>query len=101
VTAWSRVRDAPSSAPYTNSALSSSTTLPLDGAATTRLVDPILLANTSQGWHLVGHCRLRDAVRWFQLDRVQSARLTAELAADFPVAAVGDPPSTARPIAEL
>ncbi|WP_211978947.1 MULTISPECIES: WYL domain-containing protein [Brevibacterium] len=50
-------------------------------------------------WFLVAHCREREAIRWFVLDQIVTAHLTAEAATDIPVAAVGAPPPTARAVA--
>lgn len=69
------------------------------GRETSRRVDPVLLAFTGGGWRLVAHCRVRDAIRWFRLDRIAAARVTAEPAAEIPVESVGSPPTTARPVA--
>ncbi|MFC0505183.1 helix-turn-helix transcriptional regulator [Micromonospora costi] len=68
---------------------------------TVRHVDPVLLARTRGQWFLVAHCRIRNAIRWFRLDRVTSAQLTSETAASIPVEAVGAPPATARAVADL
>ncbi len=35
-----------------------------------REVDPYALINRRGSWYLVGHCNLRNAVRWFKLDRI-------------------------------
>ncbi|WP_348787666.1 WYL domain-containing protein [Leifsonia sp. NPDC080035] len=69
-----------------------------DGALTTREVDPAFLARADGAWYLVGHCRLRDAIRWFRIDRIASANVTSRAAAPVPVAAAGTPPDTARPV---
>lgn len=42
---------------------------------TERHLDPYGLAYLGGRWYVVGHCHLRDAMRSFRLDRVQSARL--------------------------
>ncbi|MFG2059477.1 WYL domain-containing protein, partial [Micromonospora sp. NPDC048930] len=52
-------------------------------------------------WYLVGHCHLRQAIRWLRLDRVSAAHLTTQPAARIPIEAVGTPPTTAEAIAEL
>lgn len=65
---------------------------------TSRRVDPILLAHTRGHWYLVAHCRIRGATRWFRLDRIATAHLTTEPAADIPVEAVGTPPPSAEPV---
>ncbi len=69
-----------------------------DGAETARRVDPVFLAHTQGRWYLIAHCRTRDAIRWFRLDRITAANSTAEPAADIPVESVGTPPPTARTI---
>ena len=46
------------------------------GAASRREVEPQLLARTADHEYLVAWCRERQAVRWFRLDRVESAELT-------------------------
>jgi predicted DNA-binding transcriptional regulator YafY len=70
------------------------------GKATTRQVDPVLLAHTNGHWYLVGHCRLAQGIRWFRVDRVTGAQLTSERASGIPVASVGVPPSTASAITD-
>jgi len=71
------------------------------GAESQRRVDPVLLAHTDGNWYLVAHCRAAEAIRWFRLDRIDSANLTNERAADVPVEAVGSPPPTARALNDL
>lgn len=68
---------------------------------TKRRIDPIALARTAGQWYLVGHCRTREAIRWFRLDRMTSARLTTEPSATIPVEDIGIPPSTARSITDF
>ena len=68
---------------------------------TNRRVDPQLLALHKGRWYLVAHCRLRDDLRWFRLDRVQHAALTADAANDIPIEDIGEPPPTAHPVAQL
>lgn len=68
------------------------------GDETVRRVDPVFLAHTQGRWHLVAHCRTRDAIRWFRLDRITSAHPTAESARDIAVDSVGTPPPTAQAI---
>ncbi len=69
-----------------------------NGREMSRRVDPVFLAYTRGRWHLVAHCRTRDAIRWFQLDRITAAHSTAEPAADIPVESVGTPPPTAHAV---
>jgi len=46
------------------------------GRSTLREVEPIIFALTGGRWLLVGWCRLRDDVRWFDLSRIQAATAT-------------------------
>ncbi|MCL2424177.1 MAG: WYL domain-containing protein [Micrococcales bacterium] len=69
------------------------------GNVTSRRADPQLLACRAGCWFIVAHCRLRGQVRWFRLDRIERAALTAETATDIPVDDLGEPPPTARPVA--
>lgn len=69
------------------------------GRESSRRVDPVFLAHARGCWYLVAHCRMRDAVRWFRLDRILTAHRTAEPAADIPVESIGAPPPTARAVA--
>jgi len=71
-----------------------------DDARTTRRVDPQLLANARGRWYLVAYCRLREGVRWFRLDRIERAAVTADTALEVPLADIGQPPPTARPLSE-
>lgn len=66
-----------------------------DGASSRRDVEPIFFANTADTWYLVGWCRLRDAVRWFSISRIQRASVTRERCTGHTVAEVGTPPHTA------
>lgn len=69
------------------------------GSVSSRHVEPVLLAHTGQAWFLIAWCRTRKAVRWFRLDRVERADLTAEPYEPRPVADVGEPRSSATPVA--
>jgi predicted DNA-binding transcriptional regulator YafY len=71
------------------------------GADSQRRVDPIVVARTNGNWYLVAHCRTAQAIRWFRLDRIETANLTNERAADVPVEAVGSPPPTARAVSDI
>ena len=68
------------------------------GEMTERTVEPVLLAHTRGAWHLVAWCRLRAGIRWFRLDRVERADLTAERCPLRAVADVGEPPPGAAPV---
>ncbi|KOU19147.1 DNA-binding protein [Streptomyces sp. WM6372] len=48
------------------------------GAATTRDIEPLGLLWGPSGWYLAAWCRLRSAVRGFQLDRITSLELSDE-----------------------
>ncbi|MFT4228028.1 helix-turn-helix transcriptional regulator [Micropruina sp.] len=71
-----------------------------NGEETTRRVDPVLLAHTQGQWYLVAHCRTREAIRWFRLDRIATAHPTAEPSRAIPVDSVGTPPPAAKAIAD-
>lgn len=51
-----------------------------DGSVTDRDIEPLGFLCARSGWYLVGWCRLRGAVRGFQLARVAAATLTEEYA---------------------
>ncbi|MEO1063358.1 MAG: WYL domain-containing protein [Actinomycetota bacterium] len=65
---------------------------------TERTVEPIILAWSGRRWWLVGHCRLRDDIRWFRFDRITRAACTGTSYRPRPVADVGEPPAAARPV---
>ena len=67
------------------------------GAATRREVEPQLLARTADREYLVAWCRERKAMRWFRLDRIESAQLTAETATRRDPATFGAPPAGDHP----
>lgn len=69
-----------------------------DGTTTTRDVEPVLFASTNGRWYLVGWCRLRDAMRWFAVSRVERASVTAIACSGHTVEEVGEPPAHARPV---
>lgn len=68
------------------------------GSTTTRDVEPVLFASTNGRWYLIGWCRLRDAMRWFSLSRIERATVTRAACSGHPVAEVGAPPPHARPV---
>lgn len=68
------------------------------GIATTRDVEPVLFASTNGRWYLIGWCRLRDAMRWFALSRIEKATVTRAACSGHSVAEVGEPPPLARPV---
>lgn len=67
-----------------------------DGDLTRRVVEPIILAAADM-WYLVAHCRLRDGIRWFRIERIEAADLTNQHYEPHPVSSVGTPPPRARP----
>lgn len=69
-----------------------------DGATTTRDVEPVLFASTGGLWYLVGWCRLREAMRWFTVTRIERAVVTKVLCGEHTVDEVGPPPKNARPV---
>lgn len=71
------------------------------GVESSRRVDPVLLANTGGHWYFVAHCRTVDAIRWFRLDRIETAHLTNVSASPIPVESVGQPPSSARAVGDF
>ncbi|WP_225753105.1 YafY family protein [Actinotalea sp. Marseille-Q4924] len=71
------------------------------GGVRASTVDPVLLAHTRGAWFLVGHCRSDDALRWIRLDEIRAAHVTSVPARDIPLEAVGTPPPTAHPVADL
>jgi predicted DNA-binding transcriptional regulator YafY len=64
-------------------------------------VDPVFLARTAGHWFLVGRLRDRPENRWFRLDQIVSAHLTADPSAAIPVGDIGVPPPTAKPVGDL
>jgi predicted DNA-binding transcriptional regulator YafY len=70
-----------------------------NGVTTRREVEPMIFAMNRGTWFLVGWCRLRDAVRWFALDRVERATATTRACSGHLVSEIGTPPASARPVA--
>lgn len=68
------------------------------GEVTRRRVDPHLLARAGGHWYLVAWCRERDAPRWFRWDRIESADLTSDPAAEHDPALFGTPPDDAHAV---
>ena len=68
------------------------------GATTDRHVEPVLFASTNGHWYLVGWCRLRDAMRWFAVSRIERATVTAMPCGEHTIVEVGEPPVNARPV---
>ncbi len=48
-----------------------------EGIATDRLIEPFALLN-SENWYLIAWCRLREAFRFFRLDRIQKMEILSE-----------------------
>ncbi|MPV50802.1 YafY family protein [Pseudactinotalea sp. HY158] len=70
-----------------------------EGATTSRDVEPMLFASTNGRWYLIGWCRLRGAVRWFMVDRIERAGVTTTPCEGHTIDEVGTPPPNARPAA--
>ena len=69
----------------------------VQGARTTRKVEPVGFVGNDDAWYLVGWCRLRDASRSFRVDRIASVRSTGEQAGERSFDVVGaDLPSSIR-----
>lgn len=68
-----------------------------EGAASRREVEPQLVVRSADHEYLVAWCRSREAVRWFRLDRVEHADVTAEVALRRPLAGFGAPPAGDHP----
>lgn len=65
-----------------------------------RPVEPMAFARITNHWYLLAFCHLRQAGRWFRLDRVRHAQLTRQPAPDRSLGEVfGDPPEDAQPVA--
>ncbi len=71
--------------------------LDAQGAISRRQIEPHLLARTRGTWYAVAWCRLRNAPRWFRLDRIMSARLTRQTFVAHPAEVFGQPPQDATP----
>lgn len=69
-----------------------------DGASSRRDIEPIMFANTNGNWYLVGWCRLRDAVRWFVVNRIHRASVTREPCIGHTADQIGTPPPTATSV---
>lgn len=69
-----------------------------NGNHTTRDVEPIMFGSTEGRWYLIGWCRLRNAIRWFRLTRVEHATVTKIECTGHSVEEVGAPPATASSV---
>ena len=45
-----------------------------------RDVEPVLFASTNGQWYLIGWCRMRDAMRWFTVARIEQATKDSHVA---------------------
>ena len=68
------------------------------GTTTVRDVEPVLFASTNGQWYLVGWCRLRDAMRWFTVTRIERASVTKTGCSGHAIDEVGESPANARPV---
>lgn len=64
-----------------------------NGQKSTRTVEPRLLHNFAGNWYLFAHCRMRQDIRMFALDRMQDVRLLPER---YPYPSDFDPQSFVR-----
>ncbi|MFD5599052.1 helix-turn-helix transcriptional regulator [Leucobacter sp. NPDC058333] len=69
-----------------------------DGVTTTRDVEPVMFASTNGQWYLVGWCRLRTAIRWFAVTRVERASVTQSPCTGHTIHEVGEPPANATSV---
>jgi predicted DNA-binding transcriptional regulator YafY len=69
-----------------------------DGSTTNRDVEPVLFASRNGQWYLIGWCRLRNAMRWFTVSRIERASVTRTACSGHAVQEVGEPPANARPV---
>lgn len=69
-----------------------------DETTTTRDVEPVLFASMNGQWYLVGWCRLRNAMRWFTVSRIEQAAVTRTTCSGHSIHEVGRPPANARPV---
>lgn len=69
-----------------------------NGSTTTRDVEPVLFASTHGNWYLIGWCRLRDAMRWFSISRIERATVTKTACSGHTIEEIGEPPANARPV---
>jgi predicted DNA-binding transcriptional regulator YafY len=69
-----------------------------EDSVTTRDVEPILFGSTNGHWYLIGWCRLRNAIRWFRLSRIEHAAVTKTPCDGHGIEEVGIPPATARSV---
>lgn len=54
------------------------------GEPSERTVEPVMFLAGTNGWYLVGWCRLRDDLRAFRLDRIVAAHDTGQVATERP-----------------
>ena len=63
---------------------------------TVRDVEPVIFAMRAGRWYLIGWCRLRVAMRWFLLQRIERATVTKVPCEGHKIEDIGTPPATAR-----
>ncbi|MGB3828717.1 MAG: WYL domain-containing protein [Ornithinimicrobium sp.] len=64
-----------------------------------REVEPLIFALNRDRWWLVAWCQLRDAVRWFDVSRIQRATATRRPCAGHDISEIGTPPEAASSVA--
>lgn len=67
-----------------------------EGVSSCRDVEPMLFASTGGRWYLIAWCRVRSAVRWFAMSRVEKASVTGEPCVGHTIQEIGTPPPNAR-----
>lgn len=72
-----------------------------DGSTTTRDVEPVMFGSANGRWYLIAWCRLRSAIRWFLVTRIEHASVTTTPCGDHGIEEVGTPPATARSVQPL
>lgn len=68
------------------------------GTVTTRDVEPVLFGSANGTWYLIGWCRLRNAMRWFTVSRIEQASVTKEACSGHTIDEVGEPPANANAV---
>lgn len=68
------------------------------GNTTKREVEPMIFALRNEHWYLVAWCRMRAAVRWFRVNRIEGATVTQTSCVAREMSDIGVPPATSRPV---
>lgn len=76
----------------------SMTYISAQGVSTRRTIEPTIIAWADHHWYVVAYCQERGDTRWFRLDRIVRADVTKTRYTARPVADIGKPPPSARPV---